>query len=157
MRQPAYIQPILENLETVEDVQTFVKTIDECIEQIYSSKTTIDKTLAHFFSTEKKEVIATIAKERGISITNPSGVQSLLEDLKKQLLAIPTVEVRIGIEPTEDMEETMYSWIEQQLGTKVVLKLIYDSSIIAGAAVSYNGRFGDYTVNKSIEQLLIQE
>jgi F0F1-type ATP synthase delta subunit len=74
-------------------------------------------------------------------------LSGLLDELKKNA----SIQMNIAFEPTRQNIEKIHDWLFRQLGIPVVLDLVYDPQVIAGAKLAYNGKYYDFSLGKQLE------
>ena len=69
-----------------------------------------------------------------------------LDKLKQAALAMPVVRLTLAFEPNKD-------WIVKAVGRAVILDIRVDKSILGGAIIENQGKYGDYSLRKIILNL----
>jgi hypothetical protein len=76
-----------------------------------------------------------------------------LREIKEEILTLPVVRLTLAIEPTEELVEDMVNWLRNKCNPKMVLDIYRDSLIVAGAIVTYNGKFADYSMAMKMDSV----
>gem|GEM_PF-6449439 len=77
--------------------------------------------------------------------------KKVIEDLKNELMKIKFVEVILAVDPSYELVEKILARIKSYVKENIAIDVKVDSSIIAGATVSYEGRFFDGSMLKNFE------
>lgn len=80
------------------------------------------------------------------------GKKELINDLKQSVKEAVAMELVVGSEPSQKMVDKVSDWVKKNLNPKCVVDIVVDKSIIAGAKITYQGRYFDGTVNKQWNQ-----
>jgi F0F1-type ATP synthase delta subunit len=98
------------------------------------------------------EKLKELEKEKIISI-NPENNRIFFEKLKKYLQELNQIKIIIGFQPQKKFIDKVSSWLEKELKQKLILNLILNPEIVAGAIIEYQGKQIDFSLIKEIEKL----
>lgn len=154
MKKKSELQPLLDTLTSIDDVIRVQAALDKAIESLYNTKINSTEVLGELFSKEIKQVLVEVAKNKGASTSDPVSFQNVLVSIKEEISKIPHLEITVGTEITEEFLYRIQRWLDTHIEDKVIIEITYDSSVIAGAKISYNGAFHDYTINNQVQTLL---
>lgn len=79
-----------------------------------------------------------------------SDPKNYFEGLAKSIEELETLSLEVAIEPTAEMMQKIYAWVFQSLGRHVIIDLSVNPVLIAGAKISFNGKFVDFSLEKSL-------
>ena len=74
-----------------------------------------------------------------------------LDGLEEAINRMPNVTLILAFEPSEGAIERFYSKIIESTGQRVLLNIVFESQIIGGAVIIFNGRYRDYSFKKVFE------
>ncbi|QQS39317.1 hypothetical protein IPM62_01760 [Candidatus Woesebacteria bacterium] len=77
--------------------------------------------------------------------------EKLLKDIKLRLTKVESIELGLALEPNEKTLTRLKNWININIGTNIVMDIKVNSDLVAGATVSYNGNYGDFTLAQSFK------
>jgi F0F1-type ATP synthase delta subunit len=127
-------------VKTSQEIEALEKAIYHTDPQILEK--TLSQDIREAFSSHIRELF----------LKNPDK-KSVLEDLKKQLAAFQVMDLKIAFEPTHSVVEKVSQWVKANLGELVVVNFDYDPEVIAGAEISYGGKFVDLSLRKVVESV----
>lgn len=90
-------------------------------------------------------------------IINRLGEKNLSEKeifkIEKNLLSFPVLRLEIAFKPTDEFIKKLSDWVEKEAQQKVILDIVVNPKVVAGALIEYQGIFRDYSLSKRIEEL----
>lgn len=127
---------IIRQLKTVNDVDILKEEIDILMDGLYKSDF-------------KKNMLSKIRSNMiGFLPQDEEGLSKLL----KLLGELKILKLTLAISPTPAMIDDISTWVKKNVGQDVVLDIKMDESIIAGAQISLDGKYGDYSLKPDYEQ-----
>jgi F0F1-type ATP synthase delta subunit len=76
--------------------------------------------------------------------------KAYFEGLAKSIEELEVLGLEVAVEPTGEMMQKIYDWVLTNLGKQVILDVSINPVIIAGAKISFNGKFIDNSLEKSL-------
>lgn len=76
---------------------------------------------------------------------------SIFTSLEQQINQINPLTIYLAFKPEVAEIAQIYSWVRQNLTTKVVIETKFDPSLIGGVALVWNGVYKDYSLKAKIE------
>lgn len=73
--------------------------------------------------------------------------------IEKNLLSLPVLRLEIAFKPTDEFIKKLSDWVEKEAQQKVILDIVVNPKVVAGALIEYQGIFRDYSLSKRIEEL----
>jgi F0F1-type ATP synthase delta subunit len=86
----------------------------------------------------------------------PDKKQFLL-DLKQHLTELSELTLTLAVEPDQALIDKISSWVKANLGPETVLSWTRNRTILGGAQVEYQGRYGDYSVKLALDRAFAHE
>lgn len=93
-------------------------------------------------------------EKAGLEPTTESKQVAFLKDVASFLQGLPVVKVTIAFDPTFNLVVKLSNQLSHVLGTKVILDLIIDENIIAGAIFEYKGLQSSHTLQTTLESAI---
>lgn len=128
------------------EISQTVKTADErdlMLSEVESLKSALFETknggLENALRTNVRASVASLLRKgmEGQNATN------YLDGLILELKSLEELKITLAIEPTENMVEAIYSWVINNSMGNVILNIEVDKRVIAGAQISYRGKYFD--------------
>jgi len=82
-----------------------------------------------------------------------ANLSSLLDELERTLDQIPQVHLTLAIHPTPSLLDSILTKLTQTLGSRPVINLTLDPTIIGGAQVSFQGKYYSHTLAETLIQI----
>ena len=76
-----------------------------------------------------------------------------LKGLKKRLGKLKIVKLTVAFEPTEGGLGKIQNWIQTNLGEGVISDLSYNTRLLAGAVVIYQGKYADLSLKNKFKDI----
>ncbi len=144
MQNDKIYSDILRQIRTKSDADELLAELDGLSESIYKTDpAALEATLSTFRSSHAAFIRAALA----------GGIDklTLIKELGAQVAALKPVSLALAFEPTEEFAERLHEWLIQNVGEGVVLDFEVKPEIIAGAIISYNGRYLDFSLSNFLK------
>lgn len=84
---------------------------------------------------------------------NKDNVYQIFEDLDKEIKSVQTLIIYLTFEPDETSLAQIGDYARKTFNnSELILEIRYDPNLIAGAALSWNGLYRDYSLRAKIEE-----
>lgn len=130
---------ILSKIKTREELDNFVKELDDLGESLYKRVSSV--------------LPPEIVKAEWASADNK---KKFLEGIKEELGSARFLEMTVPTQLAAPIVEKIAAWVKDNVGADVVLDLDVESEIMAGAQMSFEGKFKDYSLKEEIEEALMK-
>lgn len=71
-------------------------------------------------------------------------------ELFKQVHSLKVVEITVAYGFTDAVIDKIYHFLTESIGYQIILKLMVNQRILGGAVVSFEGKYGDFSVEKKL-------
>lgn len=151
------LTPIIKETRTKDDVRILRAGIEALEMNLYgvgikSWNNVLAKILPERFSAPLKNLAVQFPLEQ-----QPEIIKEILADLKNIISKFRPLKIDLAFEPTNEVIEQLNLWVDEELGLEVVLDIGYDKTLIGGARIIFEGRYGDFSVAKYLEDSLSRE
>lgn len=109
---------------------------------------------AEMFLSSNLDVIFKDMEQRGLEPAGDAKQQQFLTEIVHHLKRLPAVKVNLAFEPSVTFLNFMASAVSAQIGYKVLLDILVDQFIVAGATFEYGGKYVDYTLAVTIDNFI---
>lgn len=137
------------------DILSLVTTTrerEELLNELTSLKSALFDTKAggldHALSTEVRK---SVAEKIRAGISKAKSAEDYINGLENELKALSEIKLSLATEPSENLLGVIFNWVYQNAGEGLLIDIEVDGSILGGAKVSYNGKYFDGSLVKSIE------
>ncbi len=133
----------LQRIKTREDAEKLKSEIDVLLDLSYEEKG------ESFGSSLKSRVRFWVAEILTEELSTPGvNMQEELKILKGEIESLDILTLILSFEPSQSALETLSLFVKKNLGEKIILDVLYDSSILGGAKIIYKGIYRDFSLKK---------
>lgn len=142
---------------TKSQAEDFKSRLDNIIDKLYSTNFNFEKTLLEEFGIEKKDKFITLLRENKINDLTNTTIQDFLKNVQDTISNIPVMTLTIAFEPNQEILKSLSQWFLFNLNKQIVFDFQIDKKIIAGAAINYDGKFKDYSIKSTFDEIIKKE
>ena len=88
---------------------------------------------------------------------SPTAIKDFFQNVKDTIDTLPILKLSLAFSPSEEMIERLHEWIGKNLGIGVLLEISYDTLILGGARIIFQGRYKELTLSQMITDVLAKE
>lgn len=136
-------------VRTKKEADLLITEIDLLLQSFFHVKDGFDKTLKSNIRIETATEIKRFIQEKSLK---PNEIKKYLEDLKSKLKNYEILTLTLAIAPSEKIVESISTWARKNIQENILLELLYEHSIIAGATIIFKGRYKDHSFKKPLEE-----
>lgn len=137
---------LLSRIRTTEEKDKLLQEVELLLQSLYEQRG------VGFDSTLTAKVRAWVAEVIRREINKAGSREDYLEKLKDILVSLKKLTLTLGFEPTDKSLDKFASFVLKKKGEGIVLEIIYDPKIIAGAIIVYEGNYRDFSLKKVFER-----
>jgi F0F1-type ATP synthase delta subunit len=140
---------LLSTLTTSRDVALLRQEIQALQTSLFKVKgETFEKVL-------KTQVRASVAEWISTTLEKYEGKkEKFLEDLLKEIEALPMIQVEIAFEPSQEALEQIHAWAVEQVGQNALIDVSIQPDLLGGATISYQGKYFDGSLKENLQELI---
>lgn len=140
--------------QTKRQADDFSNRIAAVSEQLYQTNFDLEKALNEQFGIQKKDRFLTILRENNIANDSIPAIKAFLTDMNKMIASLPVLTLTIAFEPNEQTLKSLSEWFIINLKKQVLFSISVDRSLIAGATLSYNGKYLDFSIRQKFDEIV---
>ncbi len=141
-------------LATTHEANQYINALETLQSEEYlQTKVTFNQVLTTLLPYTLSEKLQRALQTSGILDKNQSEQQTYFEKLKEKIKSLPQVKLTLAFVPTQDFLQECCKDLSTILKQPVLIDLTIDQAIIAGAQISYNGKYIDATTKHQLEIL----
>jgi hypothetical protein len=122
-------------------------------EEVYETSFNLEKALTEHFGMKKKDQFITLLRNNKINVFSNSDLKTFFEKIQATISNLPLLSLVIAFEPTEDTLKMLSEWLLLNIHKEVLFDISIDTKIIAGATISFNGKFADCSIKPKFDQI----
>ncbi len=150
----------MENLDLSYFFKTKIQAGDFCTrlatlsQQIYETNFNLETALIDAFGMQKKDKFIILLRDNAVNTDSPASLKEFLDKLQEKITALPILSLTIAFEPKEQTLNAISEWFLLHMKRQVLFETVIDPKIIAGAAITFNGRYMDFSIKSKYEKIL---
>ena len=152
MIKSSYLSYLLSLIKTKLHADEIIEKIDELKDSLYNKRIDLDKKMGELFSFELKEKIKSYSWAEQVNLNDPESFGKFLSNLRGHIKNMPIVTIKIAFEPNAEIVTEVSSWFVENFGKNVLVDLILDESLVAGAVIVFDESEKDFSLKKRIEE-----
>ncbi|MDO8488111.1 MAG: F0F1 ATP synthase subunit delta [bacterium] len=136
---------ILENIWTIDQVNELIQTVDTLNNSLYTKgKQSWSEVLLTRVGTDTAKYFDISEEKR----------KAYLDEVRQKIKEVAVLRLSVAVElPTASIQQICL-WARQNISPVIVLDLAVDRSLIAGAQISFSGKYVDLSAKTDLEKLL---
>lgn len=148
------IQPLSKHLKTTTDTRELQNTLDHVADGLYRTDLSAEESIRTTLPYDQAIIINKLAAQEGILMNDKPSVQAFLQDIRKEVTTLPTVQITFASAPSATLITHIHDWFYRTYQKSVLLDVKVDPKIVAGCIISSKGKYYDFSVGKQAELLL---
>lgn len=150
----------MENL----DLSNFFKTKNEAADfstriasisqQIYQTNFNLDQALMSQLGLQKKDAFITLLRDNKINSSSNNDLKTFFETIQKAISSLTVLTLTLAFVPTEKTLQKISEWFILNIKKQVLFDIQVDRNLIAGAVVTYNGKYLDVSIRQKFNTIL---
>lgn len=121
---------------------------------IYKTDFNLEKALLDTFGMEKKDMLMKLLNDNTIAVATPSALKEFFEKMQQAIASLPVLSMTVAFEPQEQTLKPLSEWFVLNIKKQVLFEIKVDPNLIAGATITFNGKFADYSIKPTFEKIL---
>lgn len=144
---------LITSLKTTREVDDLSMEVDTLISTLFNtSKISLEKALTSISQTSAKK-ITEIFEKFNLDMTDKGKVRDFLDTLKGLIKKFKIIKLILAFDPTPKTIENIHKFVSENIGIGYIFDIEVDENILGGAAVMFNGKYKDFTLRKSLEEM----
>jgi F0F1-type ATP synthase delta subunit len=131
----------------------FFARLSTISEKIYGTGFNLEKVLIEQLGIQKKDKFMILLRNNNIQSNSNSALKDFIGKIQDKISSLPTVSLTIAFEPKEETLKNLADWFPLNIDKQVLLDIKVDPDIIAGAYVSYSGKYSDFSIKPVFDQI----
>jgi len=136
------------------EANDFLARLTTISELFFKNGFNLEKALVDQFGVNKSDRIIAILRQSNINPESTPQVKDFLFLLMSKISSLPVLNLTIAFEPTSQTLKNLSEWFFMNLHKQMLFDIKVDRSVIAGAHIRYNGKFFDFSIRSTYEEVL---
>jgi hypothetical protein len=132
----------------------FLSGLTEVTDKIFQTDFHVEKALSEQFGINKSDRLLAIMRENTINTQSRDSIKKFLEKMQESIAALPVLSLTIGFDPKDKTLKSLSEWFLINVKKQVVFDFSIDPKVVAGATLTYNGKFFDFSIRPVFGRIL---
>jgi F0F1-type ATP synthase delta subunit len=140
--------------QTKAQASDFSSRIATLADKIYETDFNLEKALLNEFGLKKKDAFTRVLHENNISLESHTALKEFFTMMQQQITSLPVLTLTLAFEPNDDTMKALAEWFILNMNRQVVFEINVDRTLIAGAAISFNGKAADLSIKDKFTHIV---
>ena len=136
------------------EANDFLARLTTISEMFFQTGFNLEKALHQHFGVNKSDRIINILRMSNINPESTPAVKDFFIILMTKISTLPVISLTIAFDPQDQTFKTLSQWFFINMHKQVLFDISVDHNILAGANITYNGKFFDFSVKSTFERIL---
>ena len=144
---------LITSLKTVNEVNDLSLELDTLGSALFKSeKMNLDDALSSIRENSAKTIMEIFSKNK-LDLADKEVIQDFLRTLKNLMQKFKVIKLVLAFDPPLKTIDKIHNYIFENIGIGYILDIEVDETILGGSVVIFNGKYKDYTLRKSLDEL----
>ena len=143
-----------EFFNTKAEANDFLSRLTTISDKIFQTNFDLGKALTEQFGINKSDRVLSLLRENNINSESLASVKSFLQKMQENISSLPVLSLTVAFEPREQTLKALSEWFFINMKKQVVFDITVDPRLVAGAALTFNGKFFDFSIRPVVEKIL---
>lgn len=134
--------------------QDFSSRLSLLVERMYVADFNFEKEFTEQFGIQKKDRFLMVLHDNKLSPEPTGALQEFLNKLLAHIAQLPVISLKIAFQARDETLQALTEWFMLTIKKQVLFDITIDPSLIAGAAIFYNGNYVDLSIREKFNQIL---
>lgn len=122
-------------------------------DKIYETNFDLEKNLSEQIGSIKTEKFLMLMRDNDIPIASNPALIEFFRCIQDTISSLPSAGITMAIEPNDQMLKSISNWLLLNLKKQILIEPEIDKNIIAGAAVSFQGKRLDSSIRSEFDRI----
>lgn len=134
----------------------FASRIATIAETIYHTNFSLERALIEQLGIQKKDRFIALLREQQINTESRNALKEFFALISDKVASLPVISLTIAFEPNEAVLQAISQWFLLNAKKQVLMDIQFDRSLIAGATLTFNGKFKDYSIRSQFQKVVTE-
>lgn len=132
----------------------FAERLSRLSAMIYTTDFNLESALMQLFGIQKKEKIIALLRDQNVGTDSPTTLKDFITKIQTTITTLPVLSITLAFEPTGQTLKAISDWFVMNMKKQVLFDFVVDPRLIAGASITYKGKFKDYSFQLPVQEML---
>lgn len=144
---------VLRWVKTTEHARDILSEIEILLDSLFKTDANTFEKALRSISILTSQTLKEAFQKDNISLDDKTTIKEYLVGLREQIQKLKTLKLTLAFESSEYTIDNLFNWISKNLLTGIILEIKTDKSIIGGAVIELEGKYKDYSLRKTLEEV----
>ena len=140
--------------KTRSQAKEFSERLTAISEKIYQTDFNFEMSLAEQFGIQKRDIFIKLVRDNKVNIASGTALKEFLDKMQQFITTMPVLSLSLAFEPDDATLKMLSQWFIMNTKKQVIFDISVDSSLIGGIAITYNGKYQDFSIKSQFEQIM---
>lgn len=136
---------ILNTVITFDQSRELLSQLTNLMNNLFSTTSKREERF-ELLSPDIKSMIIEDLQKKGISMNEPRQLENYFAGLVTYINDLPVLGLKLAFFPSEKKLKEIQEWLKETTQKNVLLDIVVDPSVIAGAKIQFNGIYKNYSL-----------
>lgn len=132
----------------------FLGSLTTIAEMFFRTNFNFENALVQELGVNKADRFLAIMRQNNVNPESLPMVKEFVTILTQKIMTMPVITLTVAFEPQEQTLRDVSEWFVINTKKQMLFDVKVDRSIIAGATITYNGKFSDFSIREIFEHVL---
>lgn len=141
-------------ITTKGEANDFLARLTAISDKLYQTEFNLKKAITEQFGVAKSDRFLTLLRDNNINAETLPAVKDFLQKIQEQVSKLPVIAIAMAFEPSEQTLKDLSEWFLVNMKKQMIFDITVDHSLVAGATITYNGKFTDFSIRPTFQRIL---
>ena len=144
---------LITSLKTVGEVNDLSSEIDTLMSALFKSRNSSLEKAFGLISQKTAKKITQIFSKNNFNTDDKELITDFLDTLASLIKKFKVIKLTLAFDPTPKTIDNIHEFVSQNLGIGYILDIEVLENILGGAVIMFNGKYQDFTLKKTLEEV----
>ncbi|HSX08798.1 MAG TPA: F0F1 ATP synthase subunit delta [Candidatus Saccharimonadales bacterium] len=139
---------------TKSEATDFLARLTTISEMFFQNGFNLESALKTHLGVNKSDHFMSILRTSNVNVESLSEVKDFIFILMSKISSLPVLSLTIAFEPNDQTLKLLSEWFFINMHKQMLFDISVDKNLIAGARITYNGKFFDFSIKSTFERIL---
>lgn len=140
--------------KTKNEASDFSTRIATIAQKIYETNFNLEQSLSTQLGIQKKDAFITLLRDNNINATSNTDLKTFFDTIQKTISSLSVLTLTLAFQPSDKTLQAVSEWFILNIKKQVLFDIQVDKNLIAGAVITYNGKYLDASIRQKFNLIL---
>ena len=139
---------------TKAEADDFLSQLTTLAEMFFRTNFNFENALTQQLGITKADRFLAVMRANNVNPASLPTVKEFVSVLIQKITTMPVITLTVAFEPNKQVLKSVSEWFVVNTKKQMLFDIRIDRTIIAGAAINYEGKFSDFSIRETFNQVL---